>query len=78
MLPAVLAVGSLGWSRWWWLEWADYYNLVLSTSIEEPEWTHPAWTLKDTFLETQSEDAILVVNKNTALVASDQTSFLHF
>ena len=72
LLPAVLAIGSLGWSRWWWLEWADYYNLVLSTSVEEPEWTHPAWTLKDTFLENQSEDAILVVNKNTALIASDQ------
>ena len=72
VLPAVLAVGTLGWSRWWWLEWSDYYNLVVSSRVQQPEWTHPAWTLKETFLETQSEESILVVNKNTALVASDQ------
>ncbi len=71
VLPSVLAIASLGWSRWWWMEWSEYYNLVVSTSVEEPEWQHPAWTLKEVWEQTQ-EDSILVVNKNTALVASDQ------
>jgi len=72
ILPAVLAIGTLGWSRWWWMEWSDYYNLVVTASVQQPEWEHPAWTLKTTWLETQGEESVLVVNKNTALVASDQ------
>ena len=72
VLPACLALGSLGWSRWWWLEWSDYYNLVVSSSVVEPEWTHPAWTLKKEWQNSQDEESILVVTKNTSLVASDQ------
>ena len=63
----------MGWAQWWWTEWAGYYNLIPSTTIQEPEWQHPAWTLKSVWEESvDTKESILVVNKNTALVASDQ------
>ena len=68
LLPTILLIGTISWSGWWWVQWADYYNLILTSTVQEPEWEHPAWKLK----EYLKEDEILVVNKNTALVASDQ------
>lgn len=72
--PAILGVATLGWSQWWWQEWAEYYNLRQGMSIQEPEWTHPAWKLKENWLNQFPEpnSSVLAVNKNTALVASDQ------
>lgn len=67
----ILLLLALYWSGWWWKEWAEYYNIIQSTTVEEPVWVHPAWKLKDIALQ-RDPNTVLVVNKNTALVASDQ------
>ena len=57
---------ALGWTNWWWQQWASYYNLVVSASVQEPDWEHPGWTLQ----RQLPEGAIPVASKNTALLVS--------
>ena len=68
ILPSAVMIGAISWSIWWWQEWAAYYNLIVTHEITEPEFEHPAWKLKAQL----PDDAIVVVNKNTALLVSDQ------
>ena len=68
VLPMGIMLGAVSWSIWWWQEWADYYNLIVTHELKEPSFVHPVWKLK----EQLPEDAIVVVNKNTALLVSDQ------
>ena len=39
LFPVGLMVGAIFWSIWWWQEWADYYNLIV-THGREPEFVH--------------------------------------
>ena len=68
LLPVGLMLGAVSWSAWWWSEWSGYYNLIVTFEVKEPDFVHPVWKLK----EQLPEEAIVVVNKNTALSVSDQ------
>jgi uncharacterized membrane protein len=63
---AAILILSVTWASWWWLEWSQYYNLVVSITEKDPEWEHPAWVLQ----RELPDDAVPVASKNTALVVS--------
>ena len=59
-------IGVCSWSSWWWWSWSEYYNLVRTYKIIEPEWSHPAWKL----LGQLDEKDVPIVSKKTSIAAS--------
>ena len=66
LIQTICFVGVSSWSIWWWWSWSEYYNLVRTHTIVEPEWSHPAWKL----LGQLDEKDVPIVSKKTSIAAS--------
>jgi hypothetical protein len=65
-LCASMLAGLAAWSGWWWSSWSEYYNLVPSYQLTEPEWEHPAWSL----MRQLPDGAVPLVSKKVSIVVS--------